>query len=227
MSKHTGTKEKLLETATLLIWQSNYSNVGVNEICQQAGVTKGSFYHYFETKADLFYEATEHHWLGMKKDLDALFSPDFTPVEQLENFIQFVMDISTQKESSHGDDNPVSGCPFFTAGGQAGSGETRVREASQNMSNHAVKYMAALVRNLKAEDALNSDPDLQQVGRLLHQFIQGLLIYGRVYTDLGVVKVDLREGIYRLIDLKPEYRRPWPSRRSTSQERVPALTAKE
>ena len=43
MPKHTGTKEKLLETATLLIWQSSYSNVGVNEICQQAGVTKGAF----------------------------------------------------------------------------------------------------------------------------------------------------------------------------------------
>ncbi|HEC75121.1 MAG TPA: TetR/AcrR family transcriptional regulator, partial [Methylophaga aminisulfidivorans] len=34
------TKEKLLETALTLIWQSSYSSVGVNEICRQAGVTK-------------------------------------------------------------------------------------------------------------------------------------------------------------------------------------------
>ncbi len=206
MPKHTCTKEKLLETATKLIWQSNYANVGVNEICQQAGVTKGSFYHYFETKADLFYEASEHHWVGMKKDLDGLYSPDFTPLEHLENVIQFV--ISMQEKGKDKDNNPVSGCPFFTAGGQAGSGETRVREASREMSEHAVKYSVALVRNLKAEKVLNSDPDPQQVGRLIHQFIQGLLMYGRVYSDLGVVKIDLREGLYRLIDLKHEYRQP-------------------
>ena len=35
------TRERLLETALELIWQSNYSSVGVNEICKQAGVTKG------------------------------------------------------------------------------------------------------------------------------------------------------------------------------------------
>ena len=225
MSKHTSTKEKLLETAIQLIWQSNYNNVGVNDICQQAGVTKGTFYHYFETKADLFYEASEHHWHGMKKDLDALYSPTFTPLEHLENLLQFVMNKQDQAKDRNG--NPVSGCPFFTAGGQAGSGEERVREASREMCEHAVKYNVALVRNLKADNLLNTNIDPQQIGRLISQFIQGLLIFGRVYSDLGVVKTDLREGLYRLIDLKPEYRRPWPSSESTTQERVLALTGNE
>lgn len=225
MGKHTDTKEKLLETATQLIWQSNYINVGVNEICQQAGVTKGSFYHYFETKADLFYEASEHHWLVLKKDLDALFSPDFTPLEQLENLIQFV--VSMQKKDKQGDGNPVSGCPFFTAGGQAGIGEKRVREASQEMSEHAVRYCAALVRNLKAEDVLNSDPDPQEVGRLIHQFIQGLLMYGRVYADLEVVKTDLREGLYRLVDLQHEFRQSWADSEPFFQGHALTLTTGE
>ena len=221
MSKHTTTKEKLLETATQLIWQSNYSNVGVNEICQQAGVTKGSFYHYFETKADLFYEASEHHWLGIKKELDALYSPTFTPLEHLENLLHFVID--KQGQANDENSNPVSGCPFFTAGGQAGSGEERVREASQQMSEHAVKYNVALVRNLKAENLLKSDPDPHQVGRLINQFIQGLLIYGRVFADLEVVKTDLREGLYRMIDLKDEYRQPWPNSENSSRENILAL----
>jgi TetR/AcrR family transcriptional repressor of nem operon len=33
------TKEKLLETAIELVWKSNYDSVGVNEICEKAGVT--------------------------------------------------------------------------------------------------------------------------------------------------------------------------------------------
>ena len=225
MGKQTDTKEKLLETATQLIWQSNYSNVGVNEICQQAGVTKGSFYHYFETKADLFYEASEHHWVRMKKDLDALFSPPFTPLEHLENLIQFIINI--QRKAKHGDDNPVSGCPFFTAGGQAGANEIRVREASQEMSEHAVKYCVALVRNLKVENVLNSELDPQQVGRLIHQFIQGLLIYGRVYSDLDIVKIDLREGLYRLVDLQHEFRQSWADSEPFFQGDILSLTVGE
>ena len=66
------TREKLLETATDLIWQSNYNVVGVNEICKQAGVTKGAFYHHFETKADLFVAASRHYWDGMKLELDEI-----------------------------------------------------------------------------------------------------------------------------------------------------------
>ena len=75
------------------------------------------------------------------------------------------------------------------------------------MSENSVTYNTALVRNLKAEGLLNGDPEPQQVGRLLNQYIQGLMVYGRVHRSLDAVKADLREGIYRLVDLKQEYRR--------------------
>ena len=204
MRKHTITKDKLLETAISLIWQSNYTNVGVNDICKQAGVTKGSFYHYFDTKADLFCEASDHYWQELKKDLDEIFSPSHTPLEQLENLIQLVIN---KQQHDRSDGNPVSGCPFFTSGAQAGTDEVKVRASARELSDKAVKYSAALVRNLKAEGMLNGDPNPQQLGRLLHQFIQGLLTFGRVHFDLDVVKSDLREGVYRLTDLKHEYRK--------------------
>jgi TetR/AcrR family transcriptional repressor of nem operon len=53
---------------------------------------------------------------------------------------------------------------------------------------------------------LNGDPDPAQLGRLVYQYIQGLLIYGRIYNDLGRITADLRDGVYRLVDLKQEYR---------------------
>ena len=104
------------------------------------------------------------------------------------------------------------------------TGEERIRQASREMTDKAVIYTEALVRNLKAVDALNGDLDPVQVGRLIHQFIQGLLLYGRVYYDLDVVKTDLREGLYRLVDLKQEYRQPWPDSESSSLKKSPALS---
>ena len=63
MREPSKTREKLLETAIELVWQSNYCSVGVMEICKRAGVTKGAFYHHFESKADLFYAAAQHHYI--------------------------------------------------------------------------------------------------------------------------------------------------------------------
>ncbi len=197
------TRDRLLETAMRLIWQSNYSSVGVNEICKQAGVTKGAFYHHFETKADLYVAASRHHWEVMKRDLDEIFSPSNTPLQQLDRLI--LMIISNQEEECVDSDLEVVGCPFFTSGGQAGAGEAKIRMAAREMDEHVQQYSIALIRNLKAEGALEGDPDVHQAARLIHHFVQGLLMYGRVSNSLDAVRVDLRAGVYRLISLKAEH----------------------
>ena len=198
------TRHKLLETAIRLIWQSNYSSVGVSEICSQAGVTKGAFYHHFETKADLYVAASRHYWEGMKQDLDAICSPSFSPLEQLENMIRLIL--KKQEAESIDSGREVVGCPFFTSAGQTGAGESKIRMAAREMEDHVHKYSVALIRALKAEGVLNGDPDVEQLARLVHHFIQGLLMYGRVLDSLDAVRIDLRAGLYRLIDLKDEYR---------------------
>ncbi len=198
------TREKLLETATRLIWQSNYCAVGVNEICKQAGVTKGAFYYHFETKADLYVAASRHHWEMMKRDLDTAHSPSFTPLEQLDNLVHLIID--KQETERYDSDLEVAGCPFFTSGGQAGIDEEKIRLATREMEDHVQKYSLALVRGLKADGALNGDPDVEQLARFLHHFIQGLLVYGRLMNSLDAVRADLREGVYRLLDLKAAYR---------------------
>jgi TetR/AcrR family transcriptional repressor of nem operon len=74
------------------------------------------------------------------------------------------------------------------------------------MSEKALQYDIALIRNLKAINALNGDPDVEQLARLMSQFIQGVLTYGRIFASLDMVRTDLREGLYRILDLKEEYR---------------------
>lgn len=203
------TREKLLDTAIQLVWQSNYDSVGVNEICARAGVTKGAFYHHFESKADLYVAASRHYWEELKKELDAIYSPSFTGLENLENLIQFVVD----RQGGHGldggggpcDPSEVVGCPFFTCGGQVGVGEEKVRQASIEMAENGLRYYIALVRSLKADGVLEGDPDPDLIGRLLFQQMQGLLIYARVMNSAEMLDTDLRAAFYRLLGLKPEY----------------------
>ena len=51
--RDTTTKDRLIESAAHVLHQRSYGSVGVDELCERAGVRKGSFYHFFESKRDL------------------------------------------------------------------------------------------------------------------------------------------------------------------------------
>lgn len=194
------TRTLLLETALNLIWNSNYNAVGVNEICKQAGVTKGSFYHHFESKAELFCEASNHYWESIKQDLDGLLSPITPPLEQLENWIAFIF------VNKLGDDvDNIPGCAFFNASTQAGCCEEKVTEALQLMSQRGRVYNAALIRSLQNGNYLEGNADPEFLARLLQQYVQGAISHARINRSLEDIKRELPEGIYRIIGLKPKF----------------------
>ena len=59
-SKESGTRERLLETGAQAIAEKSFNSCGLAEILQRAGVPKGSFYHYFESKEDFGVALIEH-----------------------------------------------------------------------------------------------------------------------------------------------------------------------
>ncbi len=195
----TDSRDTLLEVAIQLIWQSHYANVGVNDICKQAGVTKGCFYHHFTSKAELFEAAANHYWNSIRQELDAIFSPTLPPLQQLESLIDFILQKQQRFASLHG--RPVSGCPFFTSGAQAGIDKAKIRLASQEMSAKAVCYLTSLVRNLVANRLIASDMPAESLARLMHQLIQGILMHGQLTGNLEAVTQDIRSGLYRLLGL--------------------------
>lgn len=195
------TRTRLLETALELIWQSNYNSVGVNEICKQAGVTKGGFYHHFESKAVLFCEASNFYWESIRKDLDALMSPVYTPLQQLENVLHFVL---MTKFSEDPDRTP--GSPFYSSGVQSGCSDEAVTECMQSMCQNGLKYNLALVRALQAGGYLEGNGDPEQIARLLSQYFQGATSFARLNPDqLATIRKDVPVAVYRMIGLKPEH----------------------
>ena len=90
MKETCETKAKLLQVGFDLIWDSSYGSVSVDDICQRAGINKGSFYHFFPSKADLVVEAYEEAWRETRPEMDRIFSPQVPPLERIRNFCQFM-----------------------------------------------------------------------------------------------------------------------------------------
>lgn len=51
--KSKKTKEQIFQAAKRILQRSGYENLSIKNICEEAGVSNGSFYHHFKTKDDL------------------------------------------------------------------------------------------------------------------------------------------------------------------------------
>jgi len=56
------TRQRLVDAATELMWKHGIGEVSVDVILERAGVLRGSFYHFFASKADLLLECLDNVW---------------------------------------------------------------------------------------------------------------------------------------------------------------------
>ena len=64
----SGARDKLLDAAFVLIREQGYSATSVDELCAKAGVTKGAFFHHFQSKGALAVAAA-NRWSEVSRTL--------------------------------------------------------------------------------------------------------------------------------------------------------------
>ena len=81
-TRHDNTRQHVLETGQRIIAGKGFASVGLNEILTTAGVPKGSFYHYFESKEQYGQALLEDYFARYLADLDALFGAEALSVQE-------------------------------------------------------------------------------------------------------------------------------------------------
>jgi TetR/AcrR family transcriptional repressor of nem operon len=90
MSRPAPSKEKLLDAALAVIRAKGFAATTVDDLCEAAGVTKGAFFHHFESKEALGVAAADH-W---DRTTSAFFAAqpyhdDPDPLERVLGYIAF------------------------------------------------------------------------------------------------------------------------------------------
>jgi TetR/AcrR family transcriptional regulator, transcriptional repressor for nem operon len=87
-------RERLLEAALKLIRSKGFSATTVDDLCKEAGVTKGAFFHHFDSK-DALAVAAANHWSQMTGGLfaSAPYHNYARPLDRVLGYVAFRRDL--------------------------------------------------------------------------------------------------------------------------------------
>src|ERR1700744_5234043 len=90
MGRTSDSRQRLMDAAHELIWNYSYGAVTIDAICERAGVKKGSFYYFFDSKSDLAIAAIEAWWDIRHALIRELFRAEVPPLERIRRYLDFV-----------------------------------------------------------------------------------------------------------------------------------------
>ncbi|MBI5483950.1 MAG: TetR/AcrR family transcriptional regulator [Deltaproteobacteria bacterium] len=194
MGRKSNARERLLTAALELIWEQSYHSVGVGAICSRAGVRKGTFYHFFSSKARLSAEAIQHHWQDYRPLLDSIFSPTVPPLERLDAYFSKVYEFQCERKRTSGF---VCGCPYFDLGLEAATLDREILGRVRTVIDQYFQYFASTVRDAVAQKMIAAVDTERSARRLLHYF-EGTLMNSRIHNDPELLR-DLPAGARQLL----------------------------
>ncbi len=198
MGRTSDADERLMDAALDLIWEESYGAVTIDDICNRAGVKKGSFYYFFDSKSDLAVAALERMWVQTwKPRMDASFSPSLNPLDRLTAYLASIYEKQVEVKKEHG---KVLGCPVFSMGSETSTHEADINGKIREILNRKRRYYESTIRDALAE-GLIEPCDPAEKANAFAGLIEGIVCQCRIMNDPEVAK-SLPETALRLLGAK-------------------------
>ena len=178
-------KTKLLDAALQVIRTKGYAATTVDDICVQAGLTKGSFFHHFKSKDALALSATAH-WDAMTEGFFAS-APYHNPSDPLERVLGYV----AFRGAILNGELPDYTCLLGTLVQETYATHPEILAAcDRGMSRH----IAELTRDVDAAKRLYAPKarwSAESVSYFIQSVLQGSFVYAKVKQSPAVVRANL------------------------------------
>jgi len=197
MGRVSNAKERLMEAVSELIWTGSYSNTTIDQICEKAGVKKGSFYYFFDSKCDLAVAAVETRWQAWRPEMDAIFSAAVPPLERLKKYYESNYLFQSEMKAKYG---RVLGCAHLALGSEVCTHEDSLRRKIENILTEKRKYLESAIRDAHASGVIHA-PDAEAKARMIQAYYQGLLTQARIQNDAKVLR-DAAQGVFMILGVK-------------------------
>ena len=161
----------LLEKGMEVLWSKGYNGTSVNDIVRAAGIPKGSFYFYFESKEDFTIKALYRYSdLEFAPALEILQNQAVSPKQRLLDFYEYR--IKTLKEEF----NCRMGCMACNLSSEMSEHNDNIRKAVVDIQNKMTQPIIAAAREAQEQGEIDSSINIPDLIKFLEDAGKGAMI---------------------------------------------------
>ncbi|MEU5564399.1 TetR/AcrR family transcriptional regulator [Micromonospora musae] len=180
MGRTSDARNKILEAAATLIEQRGYSALGVAEICSTAGVPKGSFYYFFESKQALALTVIDEHWATQRRQWVELLSSDRDPLRRLRDLFEATEEVQRAGQQKAG---LVTGCLFGNLALELSTQAEEIRNRLQEIFDAQIDLIEQVVVEAKERGQAAAAVDARDAARSIVAQIEGRALLAKLLND--------------------------------------------
>ncbi|MGX5181457.1 TetR/AcrR family transcriptional regulator [Streptomyces avermitilis] len=181
MGRTSDAREKILTAAQSLIELRGYSALGTAEICKVAGVPKGSFYYFFESKEALALAVLDEHWATQRREWTRILSGEAEPLQRLRQLFEETEAGQRAGQQSCG---TVSGCMFGNLTLEMSNQTEAIRERLQKIFDAQVDMVEEVIIGARERGEV-AVSDAREGARSVVAQLEGQVLFAKLYNDTG------------------------------------------
>jgi len=179
------TKKKIFTITQKLMLKKGYVATTIDEICDKAGLTKGSFFYYFKTKDQLGSDLLDYYWDELNKKMTTSVKPNEDPLGILFDFMDFVVKIYNTAEFD-------TSCLLGNFAQELSQTNEIIRKKCDNYLTMQIGRIRDLLDNAKKYHSVKKDLDTESLALSLIALIQGSILVAKSKKNKQVIKQSLK-----------------------------------
>lgn len=196
MGRTSDARDRLIQAAKDLIYARGYTAVGIKDICELAGVHKGSFYHFFPTKRDLLLAVIDAHVVWFRGIAAQAADPELPPLHRIQRLFHLIGDHDEELVRNTGS---MSGCPFGNLAAELNTRDEVIRKKIDGVFAEATGFLEVQLREARDAGDLG-DIDPSAAARAILAYLEGLQLLAATRKSPGLIR-HLSDGALRLAEL--------------------------
>ena len=195
MGRTSDAKARLLESAMELMYARGYTAVGVQEICEHAGVNKGSFYYFFPSKRTLALEVIDAYGQRVRDMWQDAMAADGPLLERLQRVFEHAYNTHRTLVEANGQ---MHGCPIGNLALELSCQDEDIRQRLHNTFTSWAEAVEGVLHHAVAAGELPA-LDTSITAQTIVAYFEGVLMLAKTQNDPDVVQ-RLAHGAMRLVE---------------------------